>query len=228
MRALILAGGFGKRLMPLTRNIPKAMVSVGGKPVIYWQIKWLRSLGIERFVLLGGHKSDKLVKYIKSVGYSGRFEFSLEERPLGSAGALKNAEKILRDDEKFVLVNGDNVTNIDIRKLRLPGKSLCCVSLKPYRSRSGIAKIRKGLVTYFEEKPILKGYWNNLGVTLISSDLLRSLPRMGSLEQDVFPKLIKQRKLACATFTRGYHRAVDTFKDYQEIDNDLRSGRVVI
>ena len=228
MRALILAGGFGKRLMPLTRNIPKAMVSVGGKPVIYWQIKWLRSLGIKRFVLLGGHKSEKLVKYIKSIGYSDQFEFSIEKRPLGSAGALKNAEKILRDDEKFIMVNGDNVTDIDIRKLRLSGKSLCCVALKPYRSRSGIAKVKGNMVTYFEEKPILKGYWNNLGVTLISRNLLKSLPREGSLELDVFPKLIRQRKLACATFRKGYHRAVDTFKDYQEINRDLRSRKVRI
>ncbi len=224
MRALILAGGFGKRLMPLTKSIPKTLVSVGGKPILYWQIKWLESFGINNFVLLGGHKADKIVKYVKSIGYSDKFKFSIEKEPLGSAGALRKASSLLANEEKFILSNGDNITDINVKKLHLPGKTLCCISLKPYRSRAGIATVKNNLVTSFEEKPVLKGYWNNMGVSLISNKLLKYLPKKGSLEFDIYPKLIKQKRLACVTFSNNYHRAVDTFKDYQEIDKDLQSG----
>lgn len=228
MRALILAGGFGKRLMPMTKTIPKALVKVGGKPIIYWQIKWLTSFGINDFVILGGYKADKLVQYIKSIGYSDSFEFSIENTPLGSAGALRNARNLLQDDEKFLVINGDNITNIDVNKLRLPDKTLCCISLIPYRSRSGLARIQKNLVVSFEEKPLIKDYWNNAGITLVSRELLKILPAEGSLEYEVFPSLVKKRKLACTTFSNNYFRAVDTFKDYEDIDGDLKSKRVKI
>src|SRR5208282_212892 len=153
MRALIMAGGFGKRLRPLTERIPKALIEVGGRPIIYWQIKWLKSHGIDDFILLGGYRAEKLVKYIKSIGYSDNFEFSIEAEPLGSAGALRNAKGLLRDDEEFLVVNGDNVTNINVDRLQLKDGAVCCVSLVPYRSHAGVVKIKKELVVSFEEKP---------------------------------------------------------------------------
>lgn len=225
MRALIMAGGFGKRLMPLTRKIPKALVKVGGKSILYWQIKWLNRNGIYDFIILGGYKASKLVGYVKSIGYSDRFEFSIEKKPLGSAGALRNAKNLLRNDGQFLVVNGDNITDIDISKLKLPGKAICCVSLKPYKSHAGVVQIRNNMVTYFKEKPVIKGYWTNLGITLIKNELLSELPKEGSLERDIFPKLIKQKRLACATYPHSYHRAVDTYKDYKEVDAYIRSGR---
>lgn len=225
---MILAGGFGKRLMPLTRNIPKTLVNVGGKPILQWEIEWLESYGIREFVILGGYKAAKIINYVKSIGYSDRFEFSIEKKPLGSAGALRNAADMLKDDRQFLLVNGDNVTDINVKKLSLHGKSLCCIALKPYRSHAGVVQVRKNMVTYFEEKPIIKGYWINAGIALIDAALLKMLPKVGSLEYDIFPKLIKQRKLAGATFRDSYHKAIDSYKDYQQTDADLRSGKVKI
>ncbi len=223
-----MAGGFGKRMRPMTNKIPKVLVKVGGKPILYWQIKWLTSFGIKDFIILGGYKASQVVNYVKSIGYLGNFKFSIEKEPLGTAGALRNAKKLLQNNKQFLIINGDNITNINVNKLCLPGKTISCVALKPYRSRSGLAKIRKNLVVSFEEKPLIRDYWNNTGVTLASSKLLKGLPKKGSLENDIFPKLIKKRKLACVTFRNSYHRSVDTFKDYQEINNDLKSGKVKI
>lgn len=228
MKAVILAGGFGKRLMPLTESIPKALVKVGGRPILYWELKWLKSHGITDIVILAGNMASKIVEYTNSMGYDARIQFSIESRPVGSAGALKKAYSLLKDEEMFLLLNGDNITDYDISRLKLPGWALCCLSLKPYRSRSGIAQVKGDRVTYFREKPIIEGYWNNADINLVSSKLLRSLPKEGTLVTDVFPALIKQKKLSCVRFTKGYHRAVDTFKDYQEIDSDLKAGKVKI
>ncbi len=224
--ALIMAGGFGKRLRPLTDKVPKPMVKVGGKPIIYWQVKWLESHGIERFILLGGYKANKLRDYIRSIGYESRFDFSIEKKPLGTGGAIKNAEHLLKGYDSFYVSNGDNVTNQNIETMRLQGNSKCCVALVPYRSSKGIAKVVGGKITRFEEKPLIKGYWVNAGATLIDASVLAIMPRIGSLEQDVFPKLARKGQLSCRKFVNSYFNSVDSFKDLEQIDKDLRSDRV--
>lgn len=225
--ALIMAGGFGKRLRPLTDKMPKAMIKVGGKPLIYWQIRWLEQHGVEKFILLGGYKAEKLKRYIKSIGYDSQFEYSIERKPLGTGGAIKNAEDLLEGYNSFLVSNGDNVTDQDLGKLRLHGRFKACVSLVPYRSSKGIAKISGEKILYFEEKPIIKGLWYNAGAALISSEVLKILPKEGSLEQETFPALARRGRLSCARFGSAYYfGSVDSFKDMEVIDKDLRSGKV--
>lgn len=226
MLALIMAGGSGKRLRPLTDKMPKPLVRVGGKPIIYWQIKWLESFGIDRFVLLGGYRVGMLVKYIKSIGYEKNFDFSIENRPLGTAGAIKNAESLLDGEKRFLVSNGDNVTNQDVTKLRLGGNYRCCISLMPYRSNKGIVKFKGKKVVKFDEKPIIKGYWFNAGATLLDEKILDMLPKTGSLEQEVFPALVRKGMLSCVRFDGYYFNSVDSMKDFEEVDSDLRSGKV--
>ena len=226
MLALIMAGGYGKRLGPLTDKIPKPLIMVGNKPIIYWQIKWLERCGADRFVLLGGYRADKLVKYIKSIGYWDRFQFSIEKKPLGSAGAIRNAHRFLEGDRSFLVVNGDNVTNLDARRLKLQKGRLACLALIPYRSSKGLVKFRGDVVTSLEEKPIMEGYWFNGGVLMLSKDILRMLPKEGSLESEVFPKLSKNRKLSCVRFGGSYFNSVDSLKDLEDINRDMLLGRI--
>lgn len=224
--ALIMAGGFGKRLRPITDKLPKPMVNVGGKPIIYWQIKWLESYGVERFILLGGYKADRLKSYIKSIGYWKSFEFSIEKEPLGTAGAIKNASDLLENCSAFLVSNGDNVTDQDVTKLVLGDKDMCCISLVPYRSSKGLVDFKGGRVTRFREKPLLKEYWFNAGANLVDRHVLDLLPERGSLEQDVFPILAKRGELSCVRFGDCYFNSVDSIKEMEETDRDLREGRV--
>ena len=228
MIAFILAGGFGKRLKPLTDKVPKAMIEVGGKPVIYWQIKWLESFGIEEFVLLSGYKSGKITDYIKSIGYSGRFRVSVEKEPLGTGGAIKNAGYLVSGKNPFLVVNGDNVTDIDIRKLNLSGKNLCNISLVPYFSTKGIVVSKRDKVVRFDEKPKLEGYWYNAGVSLVSPSILEMLPDKGSIEAETFPALASKGRLSCTKFDGHYLNSIDSFKDLEQIDRDIRQGRIKV
>ena len=226
MIALIMAGGSGKRLRPLTDKIPKPLVRVGGRPLIYWQIKWLESFGIDRFVLLGGYRGEKLIKYIKSIGYARQFEFSMEKEQLGTAGAIKNAQDILEGEKELFVSNGDNVTNQDVTKLKLGGRYKCCISLMSYRSTKGIVQFSGDRVIHFDEKPLIKGYWFNAGGTLLDGSILKMLPKKGSLEQDVFPVLAKKGMLSCVRFSGYYFNSVDTIKDFDQVNSDFKSGKI--
>jgi len=224
MKAVILDGGFGKRLGPLTEDMPKALIEVGGKPVIHWQIKWLSALGINEFVVLAGYKADKLINYIKSAGYSDKFKFSIEDEPLGTAGALKRASNLLQDQERFLLIYGDNITNVNANLLHLDGNEICCLALMPYRSHAGIAKIGGSKIISFEEKPTISDHWINGGVILASTRLFELLPVKGSLETEVLPRLAGEGKLSCVTFSDSYLKGIDTLKRLEEVDADIRSG----
>ncbi len=224
--ALILAGGYGKRLRPLTESIPKPLVKVGGKPIIYWQIKWLESFGVSRFVLLAGYRSGKLAGYIRSIGYQDKVKVSVERTPLGSAGAIRNAMTLLGKEEEFLLVNGDNITDMDIGKLKLRKGQLACLSIVPYKSTRGVVRFSGSRITGFEEKQFIGGLWVNAGIMLVSSKILKSLPVRGSLEADVFPRLAKAGKLSCVKVEGSYFNSVDYFKDLEEVDGDIRSGKV--
>jgi len=112
MRALILAGGFGKRLAPLTNEVPKPLLPVAGKPILVRQIEWLRGQGFSDFVLAVGYLRHKVFEALGDGRRLGvRIFYSVEEEPLGTAGAIRNAEPFMRDDV-FIVLNGDVLTNL--------------------------------------------------------------------------------------------------------------------
>src|SRR5919197_1642495 len=118
MKIVILAGGFGKRLRPLTDTSPKPMIEVSGLPIIEWQIKWLRKFGIKDFVLCVGFMKEQMIDYI---GNGARFDcrvvYSVEDNPLGTGGALLNARKFVSDQDFFFVLNGDILTGLDPNRL---------------------------------------------------------------------------------------------------------------
>src|SRR5271156_5070305 len=108
MKALILAGGEGKRLRPLTNDKPKPLLEVGGKPIIEWQIEWMKGYGVDYFVISAGYMKEKLIEYLGTGAKLGvDINFVVENEPLGTAGAIKSAVGILGREEKFVVTNGD-------------------------------------------------------------------------------------------------------------------------
>ena len=137
MKALILAGGFGKRLRPFTFERPKPMLEVAGIPVIERQIRWLKGNGVDELIICVGYLKEKIMEY---VGNGSRFEvsveYSVEESTLGTGGAIKNAESLLHNEQAFYVINGDILTTIDPRKLA--GDTTHAVSAVPMKSPFGI------------------------------------------------------------------------------------------
>jgi NDP-sugar pyrophosphorylase family protein len=225
MKAVILAGGYGKRLMPLTATLPKPLVEVGGKPIIEWQIMWLKSLGINSFVLLVGHLKNKLIEHMgkKAAELGVAVEYSEEPEPMGTAGALMNAKKLLAEEKEFIMLNGDNITNIHIGSLHING-SIASIALVPLRSTYGIVKTEGEKVISFDEKPLIKDYWMNAGVYMMSHEIFRYLPARGNLENTTFTALTKEGRLGAVKFPEAYFKGVDSIKDIDEVSHDLLSG----
>src|SRR5262245_56202266 len=118
MKAVILAGGFGKRLKPLTEQMPKPMIKVLNVPIIEWQVRWLRTAGVEDFVLCVGYMKEKILDHMgDGRKFRSNIEYSVEDKPLETGGALKNAKDFLADEDSFLMLNGDVLTELDPKKL---------------------------------------------------------------------------------------------------------------
>ena len=117
MDAIILAGGKGTRLKPLTDYIPKPLIPINNKPIIERQIRYLRKFGVDQIIICTGYKAGQIKDYLeKKTGFGSKIRFSIESKPLGTGGAIKKAAKLIRGDS-FLVLNGDVITNIDIKKM---------------------------------------------------------------------------------------------------------------
>ncbi len=219
MLAVILAGGFGKRLMPFTSSTPKALLKIDGKSILDRQIGWLSGHGISNFIVSAGYLHEKFESHLNGMANAAVIA---EPEPLGTAGALKLASKLIKKEERFIVVNGDVISEINPNDLSLGNRHIASMALVPLRSTYGVVAINGGDVTGFREKPVLEGYWLNAGIYLMSSKVLAMLPDKGDLGKDVFPALASKGLLGCSTFTGKYWISIDSIKDLEEAEKDLK------
>ncbi|MCE4614332.1 MAG: nucleotidyltransferase family protein [Desulfurococcales archaeon] len=223
--AAILAGGYGKRLRPITETIPKPLVEVAGKPILEHQIEWLRNHGVTNIVLLVGYQKEKIIERIGSGNRLGiRATYVIEEEPRGTAGALKNAEHILKSEELFLVLNGDIITNLDpkplMNKVR-EKKVYAALAAVPLRSPYGILDIEGDLIKKFIEKPYIPDYWINGGVYVMTPNVFDYLPELGDVERRGFPELAYEGALATVRYEGIFWKSIDTHKDIEEASKEL-------
>ncbi|AWR99872.1 nucleotidyltransferase family protein [Metallosphaera hakonensis] len=216
MKAVILAGGFGKRLRPFTDDRPKPLLEIGGKPIMEWQILWLKKFGIREFVILTGYKKETLIDWTSSNAerLEANFIYGVENEPLGTGGALKRIRHFIQED--FLVVNGDILTNLDVTKLRTMS-----IALVPMKSPYGIVEVEGEKVTRFLEKPILFDHWINAGVYRLSPEVFEHLPDRGDLEKFTFPTLAEKGVLTAVKFRDAYWRSIDSVKDMEEASQEV-------
>lgn len=223
--AIILAGGKGERLRPLTNNRPKVMIEVAGKPILVWQMEWLKSHGITNFVLTVSYKYEVIQEYIGDGSKFGiKVDYSIEASPLGRGGAIKKGfqSDLAKNEQDVVITNGDIITKLDLSKMieyHQSRNSLVTILAVPYLSRWGIVKLdEEDHVLGFEEKPRLP-YWINGGIYVFNKDVKPLLPEVGDHETETFPKIPKEKFLAFKD--EGFWRAVDVVKDKSEAEQFL-------
>ena len=136
MKAIILAGGLGKRLRPLTNNKPKPMVPLGGKPILVHVINWVKKNGIKEIVLCVSYLHKTIEDYFgdgKKFGV--KIEYAISSKPLATAGQLKTAEKFI--DDTFVCVYGDTILDFNLKNMvrrHKEKKSFITMSLYEYKT----------------------------------------------------------------------------------------------
>ncbi len=225
--ALILAGGFGKRLRPLTETVPKPLLEVAGKPVIVHQLEWLKYYGIKDVVLLAGYLKEKLIEALGSgARYQVRITYVVEDSPLGTGGAIRNAAHIIEREDVVIVVNGDVLTNIDPLKLISVlenSDAIASIAAVPLRSPYGILELEDSAIVGFREKPFIHDYWINAGVYAFKRNILKYLPERGDIEKTTFPKLALERRLLAVKYEVPpyYWRSIDTHKDLEEASKEL-------
>jgi mannose-1-phosphate guanylyltransferase len=226
MKAVILAGGYGKRLKPLTDERPKPMIEVKNVPIVEWQIRWLKRFGVNEFIICVGYMKERIIEYIGSGNKLGvKIGYAVEDDPLGTGGALKNAQNLLSGQDGFYLVNGDILTELDPNKLHDAGKqSLALVQL---RSPFGVVEIDKdSKVLGFVEKPQIPDRWINAGVYYFTQQVFDYLPENGNIEVTALPALAKEGKLYASKYDNVFWRSIDSHKDIEEASKELSTIRI--
>lgn len=212
MKAVILAGGKGRRLRPITDYLPKPLVPINGIPIIEWQIKYFKRFGINEFVICAGYRSDQVISYLESKKLGVKIDYSVEKKPLGTGGAIKNARKYLHDDE-FYVINGDVLTMLNLKNLK---PNLNSIAVIPLRTSFGIVHLDDGLIDKFEEKPEIHNHWMNAGIYRLQHNVIKQLPSVGNIEHKTFPNLAANGNLHAVKYQNTLWHSIDSHKDIEE------------
>jgi mannose-1-phosphate guanylyltransferase len=235
MQALILAGGEGTRLRPLTSTIPKPVVPLVDRPFITYMIEWLRSHGVDDVILACGFMAEDVRSVLgdgQSLGL--RLRYVEEPRPLGTGGALKYAQDLLA--ERFLMLNGDVLTDLDLSAQLAQHErtgARATLALVPVEDPSAYGLVRCGSdhsVQAFIEKPAAGEADTNLisaGAYVLERDVLDEMAPAGtniSIERDVFPLLVDRGLYGYAG--AAYWLDIGTPERYLQGSFDILSGQV--
>jgi glucose-1-phosphate cytidylyltransferase len=226
MKVLILCGGKGTRLRELTEEIPKPLVEIGGKPILWHIMKIYESNGFKDFILALGYKGELIKKYFSENKEGWNIEFAETGEDTNTGGRVKRAEGYVGDDE-FMVTYGDGLANINLNELleqhRKKGRIATVTCVKP-KSRFGVVEINENnIIRKFSEKPVLP-YWVNGGFFVFKKEIFSFIEENDVLETDVFGRLAAEGKIAAYRFD-GFWECMDTFKEMQALDEMWKSGK---
>lgn len=222
--AIILAGGKGERLRPLTNNRPKPMIEIAGKPILLYIIDQLKAVGITNIILACSYMHEVIERFFGDGSKFGiKAYYTIEDTPLGRGGAIKKAMSELPAGwEDVFATNGDQLWLLDIPamvKKHTDRHSLVTDLVVPLHSPYGIVEFdSKDEIIGFKEKPILP-HWINAGVYIFNKEVERLLPDVGDHETETFPMLDKKRFIVFQS--TNYWRGVDTVKDKTEAEKEV-------
>ena len=228
MRAIILVGGFGTRLRPLTENTPKPLLPVKGRPIIEHAILNFKKHGIEDIVISTGYLADRIKEYFGDGSDFGvNISYTVENEPLGTGGALKKAAADIK--ETFVAINGDNLADFnwtEALQTHKNNQAKITLSLFPVDdvTQYGIARLAGDKILEFIEKPRPEqapSNLNNAGGYIFEPEALDILPEgPSSIERDCFEKLASFGEVI-AHLHRGQWFPTDTLEKYHKADQDF-------
>ncbi len=233
MQALVLAGGEGTRLRPLTLTTPKPVMPFAGRPFMTFMLDWLGRHGIDDVILSCGFMSDDVERVLGDIHAGIRLRYVHEDEPLGTAGPLRLAldTGALQDERLFVL-NGDVLTDMDLTAEREQHErtgaraTLCLIAVDDTASYGVVPTAEGGEVEEFLEKSPGPAPTNriNAGAYLLERDVIEQIPagRAVSIEREIFPELVGNGLYGY--LAAGYWKDIGTPRRYLEGTWDLLAG----
>lgn len=226
MKGLILVGGYGTRLRPLTLTVPKPLVEFGNRPMILHQIEALANAGVTDIVLAVNYRPEVMVETLKKyeAEYGVNITFSVETEPLGTAGPLKLAENVLKKDKSpFFVLNSDVICDYPFKELAdfhtaHGGMGTIVATKVDEPSKYGVIVhdiATPNLIDRFVEKPVeFVGNRINAGLYILNPEVIDLIElKPTSIEKDTFPKLVEKKSLYSFDL-EGYWMDVGQPKDF--------------
>jgi len=236
MKAIILVGGQGTRLRPLTDHVPKNVVPLCNAPFLTYQIDQLKKAGVRDIVFSVGYKPQAIRRIYGDGRRLGvRIRYAVESKPLGTAGAIKNAERFVAGHPVFVM-NGDILSDLDLSRLRAfhrKNHAVATLGLTRVEDPSAYGLVlldRQGRVQKFLEKPAPGEVVTdviNAGIYLFEPEVFRHIPAKAafSAERALFPNLLGAQAPLYGFVWKGYWQDIGTPQKYLSSHWDILSGR---
>lgn len=194
MEAIILAGGMGTRLRKIISDIPKPMAPVGNKPFLYYIFDWIRKYPVEKVIISAGYKAESIKEYFGNSVFDIPLEYVIEEKPLGTGGAVKYASELITGNDVLIL-NGDTWFPVDINRFlefHTGTESKFSVALKRMSDfdRYGTVELEDNKILQFNEKKFCSEGLINGGIYITGKKYIESwkMPEVFSLEHDILEK----------------------------------------
>lgn len=237
MKAVVMAGGEGSRLRPLTSQLPKPLLPVAGRPVMEHIVTLLRRHGITEIIATLHYLADEIEGYFGDGSNFGvRMHYVVEDRPLGTAGAVKQAHDILRDGP-FLIISGDALTDMDLTALTTyhrERKADVTIALQRVAAPLEFGVIvtdEENRITRFLEKPSWGEIFSdtiNTGIYVLEPSVLDTM-ELGhnyDFSRDIFPQLQRERKNLFGYVSESYWADIGTHDQYQQTCFDALSGKI--
>jgi len=227
MKCVILAGGRGTRISELSKDIPKPMIKVLGKPILFRIIMHYYKFGIREFLIAAGYKKEILENYFKRKKLS-KIKIKVVNTGLKTmtGGRIKRLKKYL-GNETFLLTYGDGLSNVNVKKLinfhKKNNKIATLTAVRP-PARFGAIKIKGSKIKYFKEKSKLDEGWINGGFFVFESKIFNYLKSDKTyLEREPLQKISKKGELH-AYKHNGFWQCMDTLRDKEILEKELKKN----
>ena len=238
--AILLVGGFGTRLMPLTQNTPKPMLTVAGIPVTEHQIAMAKATGITEIVLATSYLSEIFTPYFGDGSQWGiTIKYAVEKEPLGTGGAIRNAAQLLTSDESIVILNGDVLSSHNLseqirqHEMHDADVTLHLTEVEDARAFGCVPTNSDGRVTAFLEKmdnPVTNQI--NAGCYVFNPRVLSSIPlnTVVSVERETFPQLVANKAAVYGYVENAYWLDIGTPRALLKASQDIviRKGQSLV
>jgi len=227
MQAVILAGGLGTRLRPLTYQIPKIMIPIRGKPFLEYLLRLLERNKLKNIILCVGYLGEKIENYFSDGKKWGmNIKYSFEKEALGTGGAVKNAENLLENE--FLLLNGDTFLNIDYQNLisyfyaKQKLGTMVIFKNQPKSALNNVEINSKNEVINYNKKEEKSANCIDAGVQVYKKSILELISpnKIVSLEEEIFPILIQKKELAAYPTNQKFYD-IGTFKQLENFNHAL-------
>ena len=219
MKVIILAGGFGTRISEYTGTIPKPMIKIGEKPMLWHIMKIYSKFGFKDFYVALGHKGEIIKEYFSKNSFEWNINLIETGEKTMTGGRIKRLKDII-GNETFMLTYGDGLSDINIKKLiefHKKNKKLVTMSVVRPPARFGVVKLENNCVSYFKEKSKLDEGWINGGFFVMEPEFLKYIDNDETyLEREPLEKLCKEKQLFAFKHS-GFWQCMDTKRDLDRL-----------